>query len=248
MPQTLQKESRTPLYLQLAEVLRRGILSKEIEPGSPLPPERVLCDRHEVSRATVREAISLLKSEGFVVTRRGAGNFAALPVKIDRDLLRIHDFNLQIEESGRDSTVELLEYDPAFHSERIASVLRIEACCPIIRAMRLRFAGETPLFLETLYLPKERFPREDEASLTSTNLVLGRMRDEYGIRIGEVILELEPVLVSERQADILKVESTPCAGLLNKRTSFDESGVPALYTEWLFAGGNCRHLLTLMLE
>lgn len=248
MIDALQRESPTPLYLRLAEVVRGRILSGSIEPGSLLPSERVLCDRHEVSRATVREAINLLKKEGLVVTRRGIGNFAELPARIDRDLLRIHDFNIQIEESGHDSRAEVLDYNPAFRSNRIADILGIDASSPMVKALRMRLADQTPLFLETLYLPKERFSRENEASLASTNLVLGRMREEYGVRIGKIALALEPILLSEWQAGMLHVATMPCAGMLNRRTSFDADGVPALYTEWVFASGNCRHTLTLMPE
>ena len=241
----IQKESRTPLYLQLAELIRRGMMSAALEPGAPLPTERELCERHEVSRATVREALNLLKQEGFVQTRRGAGNFAALPAKVDRDLLRIHDFNHQIEQSGHTNRAKVLEYEVSVSSDEVAQQLQLGAASEIIRVKRLRLAGDTPLFIETLYLPRERFSREDEGSLASTDLVLGRFPKEYGVHIAEVLLELEPVLLTEEQAKLLAVDVLPAAGLLNKRTSFDTNHVPALYAEWLFAGTNCRHVLKL---
>lgn len=239
------KELRTPLYLQLASNLRRRILSAGLRPGDPLPAERVLCEDHGVSRATVREAISLLKQEGFVETRRGAGNFAKLPAKVDRDLLRIHDFNLQIEQLGQTNEARILDYEPTYKSAELAALLQLAEASPILRVVRLRMADSTPLFIETLYLPKERFSREDESTLVSTNLVLQRFPQEYGIRIDEVVLELEPVLLNEREANLLNVAELPAAGLLNKRTSFDAAGVPALYAEWLFAAGACRHTLKL---
>ena len=65
------------------------------------------------------------------------------------------------------------------------------------------------------------------------------------MHIAEVLLELEPVLLTDEQAKLLAVDVLPAAGLLNKRTSFDTNHVPALYAEWLFAGTNCRHVLKL---
>jgi len=54
---------------QLATAIRLGVHPK----GSTLPPERELADRLHVSRATVREAITALRTAGMVETRRGRG-------------------------------------------------------------------------------------------------------------------------------------------------------------------------------
>ncbi len=54
---------------RLATAIRLGVFP----PGSPLPSERELADRLDVSRATLREAITALRSAGMVVTARGRG-------------------------------------------------------------------------------------------------------------------------------------------------------------------------------
>jgi GntR family transcriptional repressor for pyruvate dehydrogenase complex len=52
---------------QLGSAIQLGIF----ESGSKLPPERILAEKLEVSRATLREAISALRSAGLVSTTRG---------------------------------------------------------------------------------------------------------------------------------------------------------------------------------
>lgn len=54
---------------QLGSAIQLGIF----RPGSKLPNERDLAERLNVSRATLREAISALRSAGFVSTTRGRG-------------------------------------------------------------------------------------------------------------------------------------------------------------------------------
>lgn len=65
----------------LADQLREGILSGEIEEGSSLPPERELVEQSGLTRGAVREALKTLASEGLVVTRPGrfGGNVVTLP-------------------------------------------------------------------------------------------------------------------------------------------------------------------------
>ncbi|WP_246036518.1 FadR/GntR family transcriptional regulator [Sinomonas susongensis] len=54
---------------QLGSAIQLGIF----RPGSKLPNERDLAERLNVSRATLREAISALRAAGFVSTTRGRG-------------------------------------------------------------------------------------------------------------------------------------------------------------------------------
>ena len=62
-----------PLYLQVARALKADILDGVYVVGAQLPTEDALCERFSVSRHTVREALRLLREEGLVSSRQGAG-------------------------------------------------------------------------------------------------------------------------------------------------------------------------------
>ncbi|GAA2895885.1 FadR/GntR family transcriptional regulator [Streptosporangium fragile] len=49
------------------------IVSGDLPPGAPLPPEPVLCETFDVSRTTVREAVKVLEEKGLVRARQGSG-------------------------------------------------------------------------------------------------------------------------------------------------------------------------------
>lgn len=63
----------------LAAQLLQRIRSAGLAPGDSLPSEKTLGEQFGVSRAVVREAISRLKAEGYVLTRQGAGAFVTMP-------------------------------------------------------------------------------------------------------------------------------------------------------------------------
>ncbi|MFF5233176.1 FadR/GntR family transcriptional regulator [Dactylosporangium sp. NPDC000521] len=48
-------------------------------PGTPLPPEPVLCEMFSVSRTVVREAVKLLQEKGLVQVRQGSGTIVTPP-------------------------------------------------------------------------------------------------------------------------------------------------------------------------
>ena len=56
---------------QIEQLILDGVL----KPGERLPPERELAHQLNVSRPSLREAITTLKSRGLLQSRRGGGNF-----------------------------------------------------------------------------------------------------------------------------------------------------------------------------
>lgn len=70
---TVDPRSHTPVYVQVADLLRRRIESGELAPGVSLPSESRLTQEYGIGREAVRMAMSILRSEGLVSTVRGHG-------------------------------------------------------------------------------------------------------------------------------------------------------------------------------
>lgn len=245
LSKTVSKTDHLPLYVQIANVVEREIITGRLPVGTPLPTERQLGEAYGVSRITVREAIGVLKRKELVETRRGAGNFVAHSGMVHRDLLGVHDFDLQIEASGHSNQIDLLTFHTDFHSADIASTLAVSTTSNLIKVVRVRKADEIPLFIETIYLSRSRFSRLSSDDFLTTKLFSKKIREEYGVQISEITLVLDPVLLDEQAAQALGVPELPAAGLLNERISFDQEGHPVVFSQWLFSPHRCRHLLKL---
>jgi DNA-binding FadR family transcriptional regulator len=77
MPRPLEPLKRANLPSSIADRLRRQISSGQLKPGEQLPGHRELAAMFSVSVGSVREAISMLVSEGLIATRAGHGTFVA---------------------------------------------------------------------------------------------------------------------------------------------------------------------------
>ncbi len=108
-PATWYREGRGPRYLQLYRHLAAAISSGTLEPDTQLPPERDLADIADVSRVTVRKAVSQLVSDGLIEQRRGAGSFvrSAAP-RLEQSLSRLTSFTEYMAARGLTSTSEIL--------------------------------------------------------------------------------------------------------------------------------------------
>lgn len=66
-----------PVYYQLKLLIRGQIESGELRPGDKVPTEAELCERHQISRTPVRQAMLELTREGVLTRKAGKGTFVA---------------------------------------------------------------------------------------------------------------------------------------------------------------------------
>jgi GntR family transcriptional regulator, transcriptional repressor for pyruvate dehydrogenase complex len=62
-------------YMVIVDQIRRLIESGDLAPGDKLPTERVLAGRFEVSRSSMREALTALEVMGIIDSKPGLGNY-----------------------------------------------------------------------------------------------------------------------------------------------------------------------------
>ena len=63
-----------PKYKIIADTLKNEIINDIYNDKMLLPTEQILCERFEASRQTIRQALSVLASEGLIEKRQGSGS------------------------------------------------------------------------------------------------------------------------------------------------------------------------------
>lgn len=107
------------LVQQVADDIYRLIVEeKEFKPGEQLPNENILSSQLGVSRATLREAIRILASQGVLEVYRGKGTF------INSDMQSFSDFGLESMERIRVHLKDLYEARLLFEPEIAAIACR----------------------------------------------------------------------------------------------------------------------------
>lgn len=72
---TIDRFSREKLYIQLTRILLEEIDSGRWQAGQRIPTEEELCREYGVSKITVRQAVTNLVSEGYLMKFQGKGTF-----------------------------------------------------------------------------------------------------------------------------------------------------------------------------
>jgi DNA-binding GntR family transcriptional regulator len=73
----INKYSNVPLYSQLKQIILQKIASGEYKQDTKIPSEQELCEQYDISRPTVRQAISELTNNGHLYKEKGKGTFVA---------------------------------------------------------------------------------------------------------------------------------------------------------------------------
>ena len=62
-------------YQQIAAELRHEIITGRLPVSAKLPSEHTLAATHQVARTTIQSALRILRAEGLIASRKGAGNY-----------------------------------------------------------------------------------------------------------------------------------------------------------------------------
>ena len=180
-PVVLDKGASTPLYQQVKAKLLEEIRSGRFGPGDPVPTETRLCEIYDVSRITVRRAISELQDERFLEKRHGKGTFVSLP-RMMSSLLDLGGFAENYPTRGYSLKKILLNVKVGKADDNLARDLSISRGAAIVTIQRLIKVEKTPMTLETSDLPLDLFPKLDERIANSTSLYT-LLKEEYGREI-----------------------------------------------------------------
>jgi GntR family transcriptional regulator len=74
-PDEIDPDGPVPVYLQLANILRRQIESGKLPKDRAIPARKRLQDEYGVAQGTVEHALEVLKAEGLLITVPGRGMF-----------------------------------------------------------------------------------------------------------------------------------------------------------------------------
>ena len=176
------RQSRSPLYLQIAEILRQDLDRGVWTEGSLLPTISEISEKYAVAKITVRQAIKILEEEGLVESWRGRGT-TVLPPPPERKRLHLGTqlYTLVDHYRGDKPALDLLEdCDAEVPGEPLIGTLS-DAGYHLLRRTHTR-EGETYCVI-SIYFEKQIFARH-EAEFR-TQLALPVLVDSDDINVAQ---------------------------------------------------------------
>jgi GntR family transcriptional regulator len=234
------KTSPIPLYYQLAERLREQIATGLLKPGDQLPSERDLSEQASISRMTVRQAVSYLVNQGILVAKSGIGTFVVEP-KLAHDPYHLLSFTEEMMRQGAPVHSRVLEQAVVQPPASVAVGLELQSATLAVKIVRLRWSQETPLLLETVYLPAALCPGLEEEDLTTQSLY-ALLEQRYDLRLKWARQTIEATVANDYEAELFGVQ--PGVGMiLLEGVAYLDNDRPVEYFKAIYRGDRFKFAL-----
>ena len=146
-----------PLYIAIANELRRRINQGTYTIGQKLPTETQLAEYFQVNRHTIRKAVALLKREGLLRVGQGRGTFVA-GNPISYPLAQAIDGEKFLENQGRKISFNLLQAVTITANLAVTENLGLTLEEPVALIEYLTLADRQPISVSNSYFSLRRFP------------------------------------------------------------------------------------------
>lgn len=241
MNSVIGKDSPLPLYYQLKTHILDLIAAGELQPGQMLPSERQLQEQHEISRATVRQALTELVNEGVLERKQGIGTVVARK-KIAPQLLKLTSFTEDMRGRGftpGSVTLELAHTAPPAY---VRDALKLGGHETIQSIYRLRLADDEPIGLQLLYVPPWLGLSDKE--LADLGSFYQLLKEKCGIEVVRAHEYLNARNATAREARYLHIKAG--RALINvERVSYDSKDWPVEYVQFVYRADRYVYDLTL---
>ena len=237
------RESR--LLPRLAvEQLRAMIHNGELADESQLPSELELAKALNISRSTLRAALSYLENEGTIIRRRGVGTFVADRRNLYNNLNINWGVTQIIRATGAVPGTSETHFDVKPANRRLEESLKVPLGTPVVIIERVRTADQNPVSMSI-----DHFPVSQLNCSIDVNKCIERFRtflelhqsiyhyfeQELNLVIGHATAWLRPMVANTKLAKNLQVPlHSPILYL--EQIDYNAEGIPLLLTDEYFAG------------
>jgi GntR family transcriptional regulator len=222
--------SVTPMYRQLAKLLREQIERGDLAVGDRVPSEAQLSEIHSISRITVRQGLSELERDGLVERVPGKGTFVRKPGPQVERLTRLSGFGENMAALGLRASYKTLRAEEAVVSSYVTDRLRSPGKRVYV-IERILLADGRPVGKHISYLPPWVVARAPAGTFMRRSLdknSLYRLMEDVRLRLHRAEEIVEPYTVDGEEAQQLGVQEGGLA-LRIRRSVYDLDGRPIEY-------------------
>jgi GntR family transcriptional regulator len=200
---TLNPDSFTPLYIQVAQLLRDAINSGQFKSGEKLPSENELVKKYGISRITATTALDELVKARLAYRERGRGTFAAKPFVSNFSFFSSFTEDM-LERGLKPSSRQIssqIEKPDRVTIEKLKMPVDEEYHC----LTRVRLADGEPVVYQHAYLPTAIFPNLGEQDFEK-HYLYEIIRNVYGCKPTWAEAIVESGGATQEEADYLDVK------------------------------------------
>ncbi|MFP6890523.1 MAG: GntR family transcriptional regulator, partial [Nitrospinota bacterium] len=223
---------------QIADLLRRQIELGDLAPGMKLPKELELAEMFGVSRVPVRQALSMLVSDGLLKRSRGHGTFVTDDLKKPK-ALNLTGIAEEFVSHGMEGEFRLFSVQDVPPSPRLAELFGLGQRESLTRVQRVRMVENVPFCYVINYLPSgigRKIPNADFEKLSLLKIFENRLR----IPLGEIHQTIEARTADKEIASLLSLGIMAPVMYVDTYV-YRKEGTPLEYSQIFYRGDRFKY-------
>lgn len=235
-----QRASQKPLYNQIREYLLDRIVDGTYPPHSQIPSESELGEQFNVSRITVRQALTQLQQEGLIFKVHGKGSFVSKP-KAFQNVSQLQGFAEAMTGMGHEIFNQVKFFDFVAAPIHVAAKLKLPVGSKVTEIKRVRLLNRRPVSFEITYLPEAIGIQLQQVDLVTRDIFLA-IEEECCTPLGHADLSIDAIVADEELSELLQVDNN-AAILRVERLTHDAAGHPIDFEYLYFSGDAFQYRL-----
>ncbi|RJF43114.1 UTRA domain-containing protein [Actinomyces sp. 2119] len=216
-------------YDQIVQVLRSQIEEGRYAFRDRLPSEHTLAAEFGCSRNTVRKALALLASRGYVQAVQGSGSQVIYQRRPTSTFLLggIESLPEAAARNEVDLRTVMLSLEPTTVDQPLSERSGLKAGTPVLRVHRLRLLDGRPLILDTSWLLTSVVPVLTREVVETS--IYSYLEDVLGVRVVSASRTVTVERATQEDRARLDLEDMGCVAVVSSAT-FDSSGLMFEYS------------------
>ena len=187
------------LYDQIKDDLLSKIKDGTYPEGQTIPSELELAEMYGVSRPTIRRALQILVSDGYLEKRRRRGTVVTKPKVSQSFTMSISSFEDAMRLAGRLPKTKVLMFKRERANAEVEKRLELARGQDVFKLVRLRYADDLPNVFVESYIPCTLYPGLDSFDFNESSLYAAM--DTCG----------NPVMTARRRLEVIKADGAAAA-------------------------------------
>ncbi|MBV7298234.1 phosphonate utilization transcriptional regulator PhnR [Enterovibrio paralichthyis] len=207
-------------YVKIKDAIVEQIDAGMLAPRQKLPAERKLAETFDTTRVTLREALSLLESEGRIYREDRRGWFIS-PEPLHYDPTKTLNFTNMALEQGRKPKTELISAKNILANKQAANLLSLKPFSEVYQVNRVRYLDDRPVVYVTNYIRPDIFPKLLGYDLSQS--LTDIYREHYGVVYQSIRYRISTSSLIGPMAQALRATSgTPA--MVVERINYNQHG------------------------
>ncbi|WP_281166000.1 GntR family transcriptional regulator [Liquorilactobacillus sicerae] len=215
------------VYKQIIANLKHRIFAGEF-PNMRLPDERTLSETYQVSRSSIKRALSRMANDGIIFKKRGSGTFInPLYLKNESVFNYEESSNLGVTDNfkmnGKRPKIKVLTFEVTKVTPELQRDLFLGKDDFVYKIIRLRSFSSQPFMIETGYIPIKIVPELSRQILEGS--LFNYLQKERNLAVTKSFLSVFADPSTKNDQQLLKLKPTEPVGVM-EGIFFLDNGTP----------------------